>query len=87
MGASWIVELVSTGRSVGKPLHHIHLFITTLRSSPKALLCLVIQRWANENQLHWPRNSQLSEDAHRYTHRNGVQVLILLRFIAVNLLR
>jgi predicted transposase YbfD/YdcC len=85
--ASWIVELVSTGWSVGKPLHHIHLFITTLRSSPKALLRLVSKRWVNENQLHWPRDSHLGEDAHRYTHCNGVQVLILLRSIVVNLLR
>lgn len=37
LGASWIVELVSTGRCDGKPFHHIHLFITALRTSPKAL--------------------------------------------------
>ncbi|WP_259722922.1 hypothetical protein [Synechococcus sp. CS-603] len=37
-GASWIVELVSTGRRDGKPFRHVHLFITTLRTSPKALL-------------------------------------------------
>ena len=35
LGASWIVELVSTGRCDGQPFHHIHLFITTLRTSPK----------------------------------------------------
>jgi hypothetical protein len=45
-GASWIIELVSTGRRDGKPFHHIHFFITTLRTSPKALLRLVRQRWA-----------------------------------------
>jgi hypothetical protein len=52
LGASWIVELVSTGRCDGQPFHHIHLihlFITTLRTSPKALLRLVRQRWAIEN--------------------------------------
>jgi len=38
VGASWIIELVSTGRREGKPIHHIHFFITTLRASPKALL-------------------------------------------------
>ncbi len=46
-GASWIIELVSTGRRDGKPFHHVHFFITTLRTSPKALLRLVRQRWAN----------------------------------------
>jgi hypothetical protein len=45
-GASWIIELVSTGWRDGKPFHHVYLFITTLRTSPKALLRLVRQRWA-----------------------------------------
>jgi hypothetical protein len=86
-GASWIFELVSTGRRDGKPFHHVNLFITTLRNSPKALLRLVRQRWAIENQWHWPRDTQLGEDAHLYTHRNGVQVLALLRTMALNLMR
>jgi hypothetical protein len=43
---------VSTGWRDGKPFHHVHLFITTLRTSPKALLRLVRQRWAIENQWH-----------------------------------
>jgi len=62
-------------------------FITTLRTSPKGLLRLVRQRWAIENQWHWPRDTQLGEDAHRYSQRNGVQVLALLRTLALNLLR
>jgi predicted transposase YbfD/YdcC len=85
--ASWIIELVSTGRRDGKAFHHVHYFITTLRTSPKALLRLVRQRWAIENQWHWPRDTQLGEDAHRYSQRNGVQVLALLRTLALNLLR
>jgi len=48
---------------------------------------LVRQRWAIENQWHWPRDTQLGEDAHRYSQRNGVQVLALLRTWALNLLR
>ena len=86
-GASWIIQLVSTGRRDGQPFHHVHYFITTLRTSPKALLQLVRQRWAIENQWHWPRDTQLGEDAHRYSQRNGVQVLALLRTMALNLLR
>jgi len=31
-GASWIIELVSAGRRDGKLFHHVHLFITTLRT-------------------------------------------------------
>ena len=87
LGASWIIELVSTGRRDGKTFCHIHQFITTLRTSPKAMLRLVRQRWAIENQWHWPRDTQLGEDAHLYNQRNGVQVLALLRTLALNLLR
>ena len=87
VGASWIVELVSTGRRDGKPFHHVHLFITTLRTSPKALLRLVRQRWAIENQWHWPRDTQRGEHAHHHGKRNGVQVLALLRTLALNLQR
>ena len=75
VGASWIIELVSTGHRDGEPFHHVHLFITTSRTSSKALLRQVRQRWAIENQWHWPRDTQLGEHAHRYSHRNGVQVL------------
>jgi hypothetical protein len=46
VGASWIVELVSTGWRDGKPFRHVHFFKTTLRTSPKELLRLVRQRWA-----------------------------------------
>jgi len=86
-GASWIIELVSTGRRDGKRFDHLRYFFTTLRTSPKALLGLVRQRWAIENQWHWPRDTQLGEDAHRYAQRNGEQVLALLRTLALNLLR
>nr|WP_286194238.1 transposase [Synechococcus sp. CCY 0621] len=58
-----------------------------MRTSPKALLRLMRQRWAIENQWHWPRDTQVGEDAQRYSQRHGVQVLALLRTLALNLLR
>ena len=60
---------------------------TTMHTSPKALLRLVRQRWAIENEWHWVRDVQLGEDAHRYAERNGVQTLALLRTLGLNLLR
>lgn len=45
------------------------------------------QRWTIENQWHWPRDTQLGENDHRCSHRTGVQVLSLLRTLALNLLR
>ena len=50
----------------------------------------VRQRWAIENQLHWPHDSQFGEEVDRYIYRNAVQVqvlvLVLLRTLALNLL-
>jgi hypothetical protein len=37
-GSSWIIELVVSGKRVGKPYLQRHLFLTTLRTTPKALL-------------------------------------------------
>ena len=51
-GASWILELVSSGLRGNKPFRQVHFFLTTLRTSPKALLRLVRQRWAIETQWH-----------------------------------
>lgn len=48
---------------------------------------LVRQRWAIENQWHLPRDTQLGEDGYRYSQRDGVKVLVLLRTSALNLLR
>ncbi|WP_255111214.1 hypothetical protein [Synechococcus sp. RedBA-s] len=41
---------MSTGVRDGKPFRPVRHFITTLRTSPKALLRLVRQRWAIENE-------------------------------------
>lgn len=46
-----------------------------------------MKRWAIENQWHWPRDTQLGDHAHRYSNRIGVQMLALLRALALNLLR
>lgn len=86
-GASWIIELISDGWRDGKPFHHIHLFASTLRTSPKALLRLLRQCWAIENQWHWPRDTKLGEVAHHYDQRTGDQVFALLRTLALNMLR
>jgi predicted transposase YbfD/YdcC len=47
----------------------------------------VRDRWSIENSWHWPRDTQLGEDGHRYREPNGVQVLATLRSLAMNALR
>ena len=64
-----------------------HRFITSIRTTPEALLGLIRQRWSIENEWHWARDAQLGEDAHRYANRTGAAVFSLLRTIAMNLLR
>ena len=44
---------------------------TSLRTGADALLRHVRDRWSIENSWHWPRDTQLDEDAHRYGERNG----------------
>ena len=85
IGTSWIVEVMASGTRDGKPFHATHLFLTSLRTAPEALLQLVRERWSIEGW-HWIRDTQLHEDAHRY-RGNGAGVMATLRTAAMNLLR
>ncbi len=85
IGTSWIVELKASGRRDGKPFQATHLFLTSLRTTPEALLRLVRERWSIEGW-HWIRDTQLHEDAHRY-RGNGARAMATLRTAALNLLR
>ena len=82
---SWIVEVVAERTREGKPFHATHLFLTSLRTTPEALLQLVRDRWSLEGW-HWIRDTQLHEDAHRYSG-NGAGALATLRTAVMNLLR
>jgi len=84
-GTSWIAEVIVTGTRDGKPFTATHRFITSLRTTPEALLRLVRERWSIESW-HWIRDTQLHEDDHRY-RGNGAGVMAALRTAAMNLLR
>ena len=84
-GSAWIVELLASGNRNGKPFKARHLFTTSLRTTPEALLRLIRERWSIESW-HWIRDTQLHEDKHRY-RGNGAGVLATLRTAALNLLR
>jgi predicted transposase YbfD/YdcC len=86
-GASWIVEVITTGTRNKKPKQHAHYFLTSLRTAPQALLRLVRQRWSIENEWHWVRDVHLAEDTHRYTNRVGAPLFSFLRTVVMNLLR
>jgi predicted transposase YbfD/YdcC len=79
------VEVTAAGRRNSKPFRAIHLFLTSLRTTPEALLQLMRDRWGIESW-HWIRDTQLHEDRHRY-RGNGAGVMAALRTAAMNLLR
>ena len=85
IGTSWIVEVAATGSRNGKPFQATHLFLSSLRTTPEALLQLVRDRWSIEGW-HWIRDTQLHEDAHRY-RGNGAGAMATLRTAALNMLR
>jgi len=85
IGTSWIVEMTTTGSRNGKSFQATHLFLTSLRTTPEALLQLVRARWSIE-RWHWIRDTKLHGDAHRY-RGNGARVMVTLRIAALNLLR
>ncbi len=79
------MEVSATGTRDGKPFQATHLFLTSLRTTPEALLQLVRDRWSIEG---WQqiRDTQRDEDAHRY-RGNGAGAMATLRTAALNLLR
>jgi len=79
------VEVKATGSRNGKSFRAIHLFLTSLRTTPEALLRLVRERWSLEGW-HWIRDTQLHENTHRYRD-NGAGAMATLRTTALNLLR
>jgi predicted transposase YbfD/YdcC len=70
---------VALGRSIS--------ILTSIRTTPDALLRLIRQRWSIENEWHWARDAQLGEDAHRYTYRTAAPVFSFLRTVVMILLR
>ena len=79
------MEVTAIGTRGGKPFQARHRFLTSLRTTPEALLQLVRDRWSIESW-HWIRDTQLHEDAHRY-RGNGAGAMATLRTAALNLLR
>lgn len=51
-GSAWIVEVHTTTRK-GSTTTRSHLFLTSIRTTPEALLRLIRQRWSIENEWHW----------------------------------
>ena len=86
-GSAAILAVRCKGTRHGKAVDETRYYVTSLRTTATALLQHVRDRWSIENSWHWPRDTQLREDAHRYRETNGVQILATLRSLAMNALR
>lgn len=86
-GSATVLAVRCQGSRDDKPVDETRYYVTSLRTSAKALLQHVRERWSIENSWHWPRDTQLKEDAHRYREVNGVQIMATLRSLAMNALR
>ena len=89
-GSARIVEvIIDTDKQTRKAERNVrrHLFLTSVSTTPEALLRLVRKRWNIENEWHWARDAHLGEVAHRYSNRIGAPVFAFFRMIVKNLLR
>ncbi|MFZ0408275.1 MAG: ISAs1 family transposase [Cyanobium sp.] len=86
-GIATILAVRCKGIRDGKAVDETRYYVTRLRTAAEALLQHVRDRWSIENSWHWPRDTQLREDPHRYRETNGVQIMATLRSLAMNALR
>jgi predicted transposase YbfD/YdcC len=86
-GSATVLAVCCRGTRDGKAVDETRYYVMSLRTTSTALLQHVRDRWSIENSWHWPRDTQLREDAHRYQETNGVQILATLRSLALNALR
>ncbi len=82
-----IIAVRSHGIRDCRPIDETRYDVSSLRNSANALLRLVRNRWSVENSWHWVRDVTLRQDGHRYRDANGVQILAMLRSMAINALR
>ena len=92
-GSATVIAVRSKGSRDGKPTDETRYYVfaertyrcdTSLRTGAEALLRHVRDRWSIENSWHWPRDTQLREDAHRYRESNGVRIMATLPSLAMN---
>lgn len=86
-GSATIIAVRSQGIRDGRPVDETRSYITSLRTSAKALLRLVRNRWSIENSWHWARDVAPRDDAHRCRETNGVPIIAMLRAMAINSLQ
>lgn len=82
------IRIVSERFVDGKPTHNVRYYISSIDGlDAERALDLVRDHWAIENRLHWCLDVQFDEDKCRVYAMNAVENLVVVRHIALNLLR
>jgi hypothetical protein len=86
LGSATLIAVRSKGKRNGMLIDETRHYVMSLRTSSEALLRHLRDRWSIENSWHWPRDTQLGEDLHRYREVNGAQIMATLRSLAMDAL-
>jgi predicted transposase YbfD/YdcC len=82
-----VVQVEGTRRVKGKKKPEVRYYIASYVASAEAMLAATRSHWGIENQLHWVLDVIFREDATRVRDTISSQNLVVLRHMALNLLR
>jgi predicted transposase YbfD/YdcC len=89
-GLAQVCRIERTRQIRGQTSREVVYAVTSLsrmRAGPSDLLALARKHWSIENQLHWPRDVILREDASRVRSGAAPRALAVLRNTVLRLLR
>lgn len=82
-----IVRVKGEGRLADKVQQETAYFITSLDADAQKILKATGQHWSIENSLHWVMDVTFREDDMRIRKGNSSQNMLVLRHIALNILK
>jgi len=83
-----MIRVTSERRGVGEPTTNERVFVSSIEGlDAQAALSLTRNHWSIENNLHWVLDVSFREDECRVYAANAAENLVVVRHIALNLLR
>jgi len=83
-----LIRVISERRGVGEPTTNERVFMTSIDGlDAQTALSLTRAHWSIENNLHWVLDVSFREDECRVYAANAAENLVVVRHIALNLLR
>ena len=82
-----VVESIRTAHVDAPTTSHYRFFLSSLRRSATAFMTMIRQHWHIENRLHWSLDVTFNEDRCRIRKDHAAENMVVLRHVALNLLR